>query len=146
MSSRKPTSSNETSLWEWALFMISGGVGTALFYVAYEALFQYVFAESSAPATYAWVFSYAASIWWQHALHRFLVFGASAPYWRSLFRMYLSYAASLLLSTGLNYCLVEMLHVDHGLAWVAGLLGTGGINYVVVKKFAMSESPPQKQH
>jgi putative flippase GtrA len=86
--------------------------------------------------------SYAASIWWQHALHRMLVFGDGAPYWQSLLRMYLSYSVSLVLSAALNYGMVELVHLNRDVAWAAGILSTGLINYLVVKKFAMKEEEP----
>jgi hypothetical protein len=66
------------------------------------------------------------SIVWQHALHQYLVFGVSDDYWRSLAWTYVSYSASFLLSTVLNWVLVENMQMDTGLAWVVTLASTGG--------------------
>ncbi len=69
--------------------------------------------------------SYAVSIIWQHALHRYLVFGAEGDYWYSLLMTYATYSTSLLLSTALNYGLVEYLRLSSSLAWVLSLASTG---------------------
>ena len=65
------------------------------------------------------------SIVWQHALHLLIVFGFREDYWTSLLWTYVSYSASLLISTVLNWVLVENMHVNHGLAWVLTLAATG---------------------
>jgi hypothetical protein len=44
---------------------------------------------------------------WQHALHRWLVFGSDGNYWKSLLYTYACYSLSIVLSGVLNDALVE---------------------------------------
>lgn len=67
------TKQNKKSPQEFLLFLISGGIGTALFYLLYE--FLYVsFPFQHYKATLCWVISYLCSIVWQLELHRRLAF------------------------------------------------------------------------
>lgn len=59
---------NNKSTKEFLLFLISGGIGTALFYVLYEILFQ-VFPFENYKSSIAWVVAYLCSIIWQMELH-----------------------------------------------------------------------------
>lgn len=54
---------------EFLLFLISGGIGTALFYILYEFLFKVAPFEHY-KSTIAWVVAYLCSIVWQMELHR----------------------------------------------------------------------------
>lgn len=60
------------------LFYISGGIGTALFFLLYQQMLTWTIVGGSQSA--AWTLSYLLSIIWQHLLHRHLVFGATSPY------------------------------------------------------------------
>lgn len=109
---------------QYARFAVSGFIGTALFRVCYDLLVEACPFQQGC-ATLSWLVSYFLSIVWQHALHQYIVFGVSADYWSSLLWTYISYSGSLLLSTILNWILVENLHVNHNVAWVVTLLSTG---------------------
>jgi hypothetical protein len=120
------------------MFSVSGWIGTALFSAAYELLYAELesgYSEQCGAycAAVAWTVAYTASIVWQHALHRLLVFGSSAPYWRSLALTFVSYSLSLVLSSALNAVLVTALGVHHRVAFVGTLLATGVINFYTVR-------------
>lgn len=133
-------------------FTISGWIGTAIFYVVYEWIHAQGnradadgSAASSRPllglavidalewSTVAWTSSYALSILWQHALHRYLVFGRQSPYLSSLLWTYLSYALSIVLSAVVQHVLLAWLGLHHRLAFGLTLVITGVINFHTVK-------------
>lgn len=142
-------------------FTISGWIGTAIFYVVYEWIHAQGAGASSADhadagagagaasssrpligidmidalewSTVAWTSSYALSILWQHALHRYLVFGSQSPYLSSLFWTYLSYALSIVLSAVVQHVLLAWLGLHHRLAFGLTLVITGVINFHTVK-------------
>lgn len=123
-----PKAVKENELKKAVLFNVSGLIGTGLFYALYEALFSVYPSASN-----CWALSYMISIIWQHALHRYLVFGGSGNYWSTLLWSYVVYSASIILSTVCIQILVEYLSFGHQLAWIISLLFTGVINYFAVK-------------
>ena len=139
-------------------FTISGWIGTAIFYVVYEWIHALgnrpesdgsasdsASSSSSRPmlglavidalewSTVAWTSSYALSILWQHALHRYLVFGSQSPYLSSLLWTYLSYALSIVLSAVVQHALLAWLGLHHRLAFGLTLVITGVVNFHTVK-------------
>lgn len=84
-------------------------------------------------ATLAWTGSYLLSILWQHALHRYLVFGAASPYLSSLVWTYISYTLSIVLSSGLSLVFVSYLGVHHRISFVLTLVITGVLNFHTLK-------------
>eukprot|EP01130_Rhizamoeba_saxonica_P000491 TRINITY_DN10472_c0_g1_i2.p1 TRINITY_DN10472_c0_g1~~TRINITY_DN10472_c0_g1_i2.p1 ORF type:complete len:138 (+),score=10.37 TRINITY_DN10472_c0_g1_i2:39-452(+) len=111
------------------LFNISGGIGTGLFYIVYEQIY------ASLPyQAYAWTLSYMLSIIWQHALHTFMVFGASkGGYWKSLFWTYVSYSIGIIASHFIMFIL-EYINLEYRIAWLITLVATGCLNYFTVTK------------
>jgi hypothetical protein len=138
----QPSNANTTQQWLW--FNVSGAIGTVLFYLVYEALNHGITAygvfEPTSAAPAAWFFGYMLSIVWQHALHRWLVFGSSGNYCRSLFYTYVSYGLSIFLSSLANRFMVQQLALPHRLAWVLSLLATGVINFFTLRE-AFAPSP-----
>ncbi len=130
-------------------------VGTALFYLVYEQLYAWLNAPVTTEthpvrdallatkienATLAWIISYVASILWQHALHRYIAFGAHGSYLRSLIWTYISYTLSIILSSIINHILVSYLSFDHRISFNLTLAITGVINFFTLKKaFAVDE-------
>lgn len=68
--------------------------------------------------------SYPAAVW-QHALHRWMVFGSKSSYWTSLGMTYLCYSVSIVLSSLFTDILVQQLHIHHQVAWILTLVATG---------------------
>lgn len=95
------------------LFQLSGAIGTALFVVAHEVIFH-LNPSDWHRASVTWAVSYALSILWQHALHRYMVFGPSGSYLKSLAYTYACYALALVVSTAVTEVLVEQLGVAVG--------------------------------
>lgn len=80
------------------LFNISGGIGTAIFYVVFLGIeYQCKALGIPAASTVAWVLSYLLSILWQYELHAALVFGRPAAYWKSLAGCYVAYGVRAVL-------------------------------------------------
>lgn len=117
-------------------FVISGTIGTALFYLLYEFLYfllQYAKPLLDYRASISWFVSYVLSILWQHALHRYLVFGTQNSYWKTLFWTYVSYTLSLVISPAIIYLLVDYMGMYYQLGWVISLCATGLFNWVTLK-------------
>ena len=89
------------------LFNLSGFIGTVLFYFFHELVVD-VYPWETRKSTACWFISYMVSIAWQHALHRWLVFGRDSPYWSSLVKTYICYSLGLGLSSALNDLLVQV--------------------------------------
>ena|SRR3989338_6003053 len=123
---------------EFIKFLISGAIGTCIFYGMYEGLYKFLPQFGS---TLSWVVSYVISICFQHFLHSKLVFNNwdalkpifSARYNKSLIGTYLAYMLSLLLSPAITF-LLDFLHVNYRLSFLITLNLTGVINYFTVKK------------
>lgn len=129
----------------FVLFTLSGLIGTGLFYVVYEAMQSAFSQEMNKPvsplypyreysAALSWTLSYAMSIVWQHALHRYLVFGPVAAYWKSLFHTYISYTLGLVLSSLFSTLFTVYLHIPHQISFGLTLGVTGVINYFTVSE------------
>jgi putative flippase GtrA len=121
-------------------FNVSGGIGTAIFFGVYTIILQY-FPDRQA---LVWTLSYLLSIIWQHALHRFLVFGSDKPYFKvwpgleatnqqSLLGTYLAYSVGIVISHFLMEGL-QALETNPTVSWVIGLAFTGLINYFMVRE------------
>jgi len=108
-------------------------LGVMTGYVTYELIYYLNPLEPRSSSS--WFMSYAVGIARQHALHRWLTFAHKTPYWRSLFKAYIMYSGSLILSSGLNWFLVESLDIHHRLAWLCCGLITGLVSYFFLKKF-----------
>ena len=89
-------------------------------------------------ASISWLLSFIIGVVRQHALHRWLTFSHRGPYWRSLTRAYLLYASLLVVTTALNYLLVEQLQWNHHLVWLICVATVGGINLFALKRFVYS--------
>jgi hypothetical protein len=86
-------------------------------------------------AMICWFGGFFLSIVVRHTFHRYLVFGAHVGgYFGSLFRMYLGYSISIILSTVFDYVMVDMMDLPHYIAWTVTLLWTGVLNYYMLKR------------
>ena len=123
---------------EGILFVISGVIGTILFYILYEFLYRILTFEEY-KSTICWCISYLLSIAWQHKLHLVIVFPNKKinNYFYSLFKTYLVYSFSLILSTFISFCF-DLIHLEHTVSWVLTLTITGFLNYFTVKDYALS--------
>ncbi len=123
--------------WQFLLFLLSGSIGTVLFYGVYEGL-HYVLQTlvgtlgASMLVSLAWAISYLLSIVWQHALHRLLVFGSRGNYVKSLVATYIAYSLSLVLSSLLSY-LLSAVGMPYQLVWLLSLGATGVFNFFAVR-------------
>lgn len=115
-------------------FQISGAVGTALYFVLYNALLAVYPPHWPYHISVCLGLAYAASILWQHSLHRFFVFGFGAPYLRSLCATYAAYALSMVASPFITEFFVQSVGVGAQAAWFLGLIICGVLNYFTVSK------------
>jgi putative flippase GtrA len=106
-------------------------LGALIGLVTYELI--YLINPFQPRASVSWLLSIAIGVPRQYSLHRWLTFGSDVPYGPRLARAYVLYAAIAMLTTGLNWLLVEQLGVAHRLAWLACITTTGLINAFALK-------------
>lgn len=99
--------------------------------VTYEIIYFVNPFEPRAPTS--WLAAFIIAVPRQYSLHRWLTFDSDVPYGARLVRAYVLYAAIALLTTALNWLLVERLGVPHRLAWLACISTTGLINLFALK-------------
>ena len=109
-----------------------GIIGNIIFYSFYQ-FFIYILPDPAAYTTLAWVLSYLISIFWQHLLFRYYVFGIQTPYLKSLIWTYLSYTISIVLSAVLNYVLIYYASLNESLVWFITFVISSFINYFLVR-------------
>ena len=112
-------------------FVLSGGVGSFLFYLLNESILALVHIPWE-PVTVAFFLSYCISIGVQYFLHAYLVFGPDENLVKGLLSCYGGYSLALFASTPINYSLVNHLHASAFQAWLGTLLITGVANYILL--------------
>jgi len=75
----------------------------------------------------------------QYSLHRSLTFRSDVPYAPRLARAYVLYSCIAIVTTALNWWLVERLAVPHHLAWLACISTTGMINLFALKPLVFGQ-------
>jgi len=108
-------------------------IGAAIGFITYEIV--YFINPISPKASTSWIIAFIIDVARQHALHRWLTFNHKTNYWKSLFRAYIMYSGSLLITTALNWTLTEILDFHYRLAWLICLLIKALISLVFLKKF-----------
>ena len=111
-------------------------VGVLIGLITYEIV--YFFNPFEPKATSSWFIAFIIGIARQHGLHRSFTFSHKTVYWRSLFRAYIMYSGSLLIGTGLNWFLTEVMFVNHRIAWACCLLTTALISFFFLKKYVFN--------
>ena len=106
-------------------------MGALIGLLTYEVVYFVNPFEPRAPTS--WLASFAIGVPRQYSLHRWLTFRSDAPYGPRLVRAYVLYAAIALLTTALNWLLVERLHWPHRLAWLGCIATTGLVNLFALK-------------
>jgi branched-subunit amino acid ABC-type transport system permease component len=89
-------------------------------------------------ATTSWFLAFLINVSRQHALHRWLTFKYSVPYWRSLGRAYVMYSGTAVMTTTLNWYVTVQLSWNHHLAWLACLGLTASISLIFLKRFVFN--------
>jgi hypothetical protein len=128
---------------EPARFIISGAVGSLAFWALNEVFVMYYPFEYQS-ITVCFFLAYLVSIWMQHLLHSTLVYGWVQSYWAGLVSTYTGYSLALVLSTPINYGLVNFVKLDAGGAWLGTLIITGIGNYFLLG-FLMGDKKGSKK-
>jgi len=118
---------------ETVRMLIIAIIGVVLGFVTYEIV--YYLNPFSPRATVSWALAFVIGIARQHALHRKFTFSHKGSYVKSLYKAYVVDIGALLLSTGLNWVLSEIVELPHRLVWGICLLCTALISLVFLKKY-----------
>lgn len=122
---------------ETARLAIVAVLGALIGLVTYEIVYFLNPFEPRAPTS--WLASFAIGVPRQFSLHRWLTFRSAAPYGPRLARAYVLYSAIALLTTALNWLLVEQLGLPHRLAWLACIATTGLVNLFALKPLVFAD-------
>jgi putative flippase GtrA len=106
-------------------------LGALIGLVTYQVIYWLNPLEPRAPTS--WLAAFVIGVPRQYSLHRSLTFRSAVPYAPRLARAYLLYAGIAVVTTLLNWLLVERLSVPHHLAWLACISTTGLINLFALK-------------
>lgn len=124
---------------EYVRMVVVALIGTIIGYVTYEIIFY--LNPFHPKATISWFLSYIITILRQHSLHRQFTFTThKTPYWRSLMKAFVMYFSSLCLSSGLNYLMIEVLHINHRITWATCLIVTAFMSLFFLKKYVFKSS------
>jgi len=93
-------------------------------------------------ATTSWLAAFIVGVPRQYSLHRALTFASTAPFAPRLARAYGLYTCVAVVTTSLNWLLVERLAVPHHLAWLVCITTTGLINLFALKPLVFGEKRP----
>ncbi len=119
---------NFIQFFKFSLVGISNtAVGFGVYYALYYCGIHYIIAN-----VVSWLISVFNAFYWNNKY----VFQSGSGWWKTLFRTYVSYGASLLVSTLLMYVLVEILSVSPVVAPVLCLLITVPLNFLLNKFWA----------
>ena len=120
-------------------------LGALIGLVTYELI--YLINPFEPRASISWLLSFAIGVPRQYSLHRWLTFGTDVPYGPRLARAYVLYAAIAVLTTALNWLLVEHLGLAHRLAWLACITTTGLVNSLALKRLVFGDArrPPDAE-
>jgi putative flippase GtrA len=123
---------------EYGRFVLSGTIGTAIFYVMYELVYRLLEGVIPFAVPVSWTSTYVVSILFQHCLHARIAFqnwhsvsATRAIYLKSLMAVYVAYALSLVVSPILSAAF-DFVHIDHRLSFWLCIALTGALNYLTV--------------
>ena len=102
-------------------------VGFGVYYLLYYCGAHYLIAN-----IVSWLISVFNAFYWNNKY----VFRSGSNWWITLFRTYISYGASLVVSTLMMYVLIEFLRVSPVIAPVICLLVTVPLNFLLNKFWA----------
>lgn len=106
-------------------------LGAMIGLVTYQLIYFVNPLHPRAPTS--WLAAFVIGVPRQYSLHRSLTFGSTVPYAPHLARAYALYACIAVVTTSLNWLLVERLAVTHNAAWFACIATTGLINFFALE-------------
>ncbi len=112
-------------------------VGALIGLATYQLIYWINPVQPRAPTS--WLAAFIIGVPRQYSLHRSLTFRSDAPYAPHLARAYVLYACVAIVTTSLNWLLVERLAVPHHLAWLACISTTGAINLFALKPLVFGQ-------
>lgn len=113
-------------------------IGASLGFVTYEII--YFLNPIKPKASSSWFISFILDVLRQHALHRWLTFSHKTPYWKSLGRAYIMYSGALLVTSGFNWFLTEIVLLNHRIAWGCCILLKALISLVFLKNYVFKKT------
>ena len=120
---------------------ITGILGTAVGWLTYELLYWLNPVNGEWRATTSWLIGFLIGVARQHGLHRWFTFTHYSPYWKSLGRAYVFYAATTAITSAANYYLTAVLGLHHRLAYFICLTISGLMTLLFIKRFVFAAEP-----
>jgi putative flippase GtrA len=115
--------------------------GTLIGWLTYEIIYLINPLEQYR-ATSTWLIEFTIGVMRQHALHRYFTFKQRSPYWRTLFRAYVFYISSAVLTSTANLVFIDSIHMHYRLAWALCTLMVALMSLLFLKRkvFLINES------
>lgn len=112
-------------------------VGALIGLATYQLIYWINPLQPRAPTS--WFAAFVIGVPRQYSLHRSLTFRSDVPYAPHLARAYVLYSCIAIVTTSLNWLLVERFAVPHHLAWLACISTTGAINLFALKRLVFGQ-------
>lgn len=121
-------------------YLVVGLIGNSIGWVIYNLIFianPYTWNK----ATTTWLVSYLIGVAQQHEMHRRWTFNDSdEEYLSSLLKSYLAYSLGLIVSTAVNFYLINLLNLGLQLSWLFSVISSIVVNYFFLKRLAFKLS------
>ncbi len=124
---------------EFMKFNIVGCFNSAFAFLLYLMLYQINLWDAHT-AVAAWVVSSIIGNIEAHFMHYRFTFKSTFRYAQSLNRAFWCYTSLLVVTTTMEYIMIELWAINHYLAWLFNTCGTGILNIVLIRWFAF---PPE---
>ncbi len=119
-------------------YLSVGVIGNAIGWIIYNLIYilnPYDWNK----ATTTWLVSYLIGVAQQHEMHRrWTFFDSEEKYISSLGKSYLAYSLGLVISTLVNFSLVNSLDVHIQISWFLSVVSSVVVNYIFLKRLAFN--------
>lgn len=124
---------------EFMKFNLVGCFNSAFGFLLYYILYQINLWDAHT-AVAAWVVSSIIGNIEAHFMHYKFTFKSTFKYSTSLNRAFWCYTGLLVITTSMEYLLIELWHINHYLAWLFNTCVFGFLNFVLIRWLAF---PPE---
>tara|TARA_B100000959_G_scaffold244032_1_gene267706 strand:+ start:2040 stop:2519 length:480 start_codon:yes stop_codon:yes gene_type:complete len=131
-----------TVLREFMRFNVTGCFNTAFSFTLYQILYWANIWDAHT-AVSAWVVSNIIGNVEAHYMHYKFTFDSSFAYKASLNRAFWCYTGQLVVTTALEFLMIEIWLINHNIAWLINTCVFGFLNFVLIRWLAF---PPDLDH
>jgi len=127
---------------EFMRFNVTGCFNTAFAFTLYQILY-WINIWDAHTAVSAWIVSNVIGNVEAHYMHYRFTFDSSFAYFYSLNRAFWCYSGQLVVTTSLEFIMIEVWLINHNIAWLINTCVFGFLNFVLIRWLAF---PPDLDH